>query len=47
MDRRAFLQSLSIAPFWSGRKGRSLPDIGGGPSAALPAAVQDNGGGRF
>jgi L-ribulose-5-phosphate 3-epimerase len=27
MDRRLFLQSLSIAPFWNGLKGRSLPGI--------------------
>src|SRR2546428_13818863 len=29
-DRRTFLRSLSFAPFWSGLKGRSLPDMGRG-----------------
>jgi len=39
MDRRTFLQSLSIAPFWNGLKGRSLqePDTGRGRSLDRPA----------
>jgi L-ribulose-5-phosphate 3-epimerase len=39
MDRRAFLQSVSIAPLWNGLKGRSLPDIGRGRSLDRPAAI--------
>jgi L-ribulose-5-phosphate 3-epimerase len=32
MDRRTFLQSLSVAPFWNGLNGRSLPVIDCGSS---------------
>jgi len=40
MDRRTFLQSLSIAPVWLGVKGRSLqgPDTGRGRSSDRPAS---------
>jgi L-ribulose-5-phosphate 3-epimerase len=42
MDRRTFLQSLSIAPFWNGLKGRSLPEfLTGSPAAASPVSVGD------
>jgi L-ribulose-5-phosphate 3-epimerase len=39
MDRRAFLQSVSIAPLWNGLKGRSLqePDTRRGRSLDRPA----------
>src|SRR5580765_8798153 len=43
MDRRAFLQSLSVAPFWNGLKGRSLPvtdwglSVGDGLQTVPPA----------
>src|SRR3989442_10203737 len=41
MDRRSFLQSISIAPFWNGLKGRSLPvpDTGRGRSEDRPAPI--------
>jgi L-ribulose-5-phosphate 3-epimerase len=46
MDRRIFLQSLSVAPFWSGLTGRSLPGIGSigrGWSSDRPSAGERQG----
>jgi L-ribulose-5-phosphate 3-epimerase len=37
MDRRALLQSLSIAPLWIGLEARSRPDLGRGGSLDRPA----------
>jgi hypothetical protein len=38
MDRRTFLQSLSAAPLWNGRKGRFLRDSDRGQSSDRPSA---------
>jgi len=46
MDRRIFLQSLSVASFWSGLTGRSLPGIGRigrGRSSGRPSAGEHQG----
>jgi L-ribulose-5-phosphate 3-epimerase len=43
MERRAFLQSLSIAPFWNGFQGRSQPGISGGRKAVLISMLPKDG----
>jgi hexulose-6-phosphate isomerase len=40
MHRRTFLQSIAVAPFWSGLDGRSLQDVGRGRSLDRPAGTR-------
>jgi L-ribulose-5-phosphate 3-epimerase len=43
MERRAFLQSLSIAPLWNGFQGGSQPGISGGRKAVLISMLPKDG----